>query len=85
MMDDIATHTASITMKLSSLFRPARTLLLAAGLSSAPLAPALADDAVSPNPPESATMPKTYADQPVWRDMQKFLPTDFQWKNGQQP
>ena len=47
MMDDIATHTASITMKLSSLFRPARTLLLAAGLSSAPLAPALADDAVS--------------------------------------
>ncbi|WP_254596703.1 alpha/beta hydrolase [Burkholderia aenigmatica] len=85
MMNDIATRTASITMKLSSLFRPACTLLLAAGLTGAPLAPARADDAVSPNPPESATMPKTYADQPVWRDMQKFLPTDFQWKDGQQP
>ncbi len=85
MMNAIATRTASITMKRPSLFRAARALLLAAGLSSAPLVPALAHAAVSPHPPESATMPKTYADQPVWRDMQTFLPTDFQWKDGRQP
>ncbi|MFK2930649.1 alpha/beta fold hydrolase [Dyella agri] len=27
----------------------------------------------------------TYADQPVWRDMQKFLPPDFQWTADQLP
>ncbi|KEZ05716.1 lysophospholipase [Burkholderia sp. MSh2] len=84
-MRAIATRQASTAMKLPSLLRPACTLLLAAGLSSAPLAPAVADDAVSPNSPESAAMPKTYADQSVWRDMQTFLPTDFQWRDGQQP
>jgi len=31
------------------------------------------------------TPPPTYADQPVWRDMQQFLPPQFQWKPGQQP
>ncbi|MGP1122509.1 alpha/beta hydrolase [Serratia sp. CY47444] len=31
------------------------------------------------------TTPKTYADQPVWRDMQRFLPPEFQWDAGQQP
>ncbi|AIO75016.1 alpha/beta hydrolase family protein [Burkholderia multivorans] len=30
-------------------------------------------------------MPKTYADQPVWRDMQKFLPPEFQWNDSQLP
>lgn len=30
-------------------------------------------------------MPKTYANQTVWRDMQQFLPTEFQWLEGQQP
>ncbi|OMG74431.1 alpha/beta hydrolase [Burkholderia ubonensis] len=30
-------------------------------------------------------MPDTYASQTVWRDMQKFLPPDFQWKDDQLP
>ena len=30
-------------------------------------------------------MPMTYASQPVWRDMQKFLPPDFQWSDDQLP
>jgi alpha-beta hydrolase superfamily lysophospholipase len=27
----------------------------------------------------------TYANQTVWRDMQQFLPPEFQWREGQQP
>jgi alpha-beta hydrolase superfamily lysophospholipase len=30
-------------------------------------------------------MPMTYANQTVWRDMQTFLPPDFQWNNQQLP
>ena len=30
-------------------------------------------------------MPMTYASQTVWRDMQQFLPPEFQWRDGQQP
>jgi alpha-beta hydrolase superfamily lysophospholipase len=30
-------------------------------------------------------MTMTYASQTVWRDMQKFLPADFQWRDDQQP
>ncbi|MGS0893342.1 alpha/beta hydrolase [Burkholderia stagnalis] len=30
-------------------------------------------------------MPKTYADQPVWREMQAFLPPDFRWPDNRQP
>lgn len=30
-------------------------------------------------------MPMTYASQPVWHDMQKFLPPDFQWSDDQLP
>lgn len=35
--------------------------------------------------PDLAAMPDTYASQTVWRDMQKFLPPDFQWKDDQLP
>lgn len=28
---------------------------------------------------------QTYADQPVWRDMQRFLPPEFQWEPSGQP
>ena len=27
----------------------------------------------------------TYANQTVWRDMQQFLPPEYQWREGQQP
>jgi alpha-beta hydrolase superfamily lysophospholipase len=30
-------------------------------------------------------MPTTYASQTLWRDMQKFLPSDFQWRDDQGP
>nr|WP_322013149.1 alpha/beta hydrolase [Paraburkholderia sp. J12] len=30
-------------------------------------------------------MSMTYADQTIWRDMQHFLPPEFQWGEGQQP
>ncbi|WP_035953192.1 alpha/beta hydrolase [Burkholderia multivorans] len=63
----------------------AKKLLLALGMSGALHAPAFADDAVSLSLSDSAAMPKTYADQPVWRDMQKFLPPEFQWNDSQLP
>ncbi|MGU7780017.1 alpha/beta hydrolase [Burkholderia sp. PU8-34] len=37
------------------------------------------------NPTEPPAMPKTYASQPVWRDMQKFLPPEFQWNGDRLP
>lgn len=59
--------------------------LLALGLSAALIAPAHAEENYPPNPIEATTMPKTYADQAVWRDMQKFLPAEFQWNDDQEP
>jgi alpha-beta hydrolase superfamily lysophospholipase len=44
------------------------------------------DDTIIWNPSLAMnTVPHTYADQPIWRDMQRFLPPEFQWKPGQQP
>ncbi|MBN3818385.1 alpha/beta hydrolase [Paraburkholderia sp. Se-20369] len=72
-------------MHLAPPARRARALLLAVGLSSALSAPAHADEANPSRSTEPATMPKTYASQTVWRDMQKFLPPDFQWQADRQP
>lgn len=35
--------------------------------------------------PAMNILPRTYADQPIWRDMQRFLPLAFHWKQDQQP
>jgi alpha-beta hydrolase superfamily lysophospholipase len=59
--------------------------MLTVGLSSALIAPVHADEAHPPNLTEAATMPKTYANQTVWRDMQQFLPAEFQWTESEQP
>lgn len=67
------------------LVRRARALLLALGLLSALTAPACAEEAYPSDPIDSPIMPKTYANQPIWREMQHFLPPDFQWKAGQEP
>ncbi|MBN3789472.1 alpha/beta fold hydrolase [Burkholderia sp. Ac-20353] len=72
-------------MTLIPAIRRARPLLLAIGASTALSAPAHAEEATPSNPTESASMPMTYASQPVWRDMQKFLPPEFQWKDDQLP
>jgi len=59
--------------------------VLALGLSSGLSAPAHADEAYPTNPTDAANMPVTYASQTIWRDMQQFLPPEFQWKADQQP
>lgn len=59
--------------------------MLAIGLSSSLGAPARADEAYPSNPSHTAAMPMTYASQTIWRDMQQFLPPDFQWQQGQLP
>lgn len=72
-------------MNLAPLLCRARTLLLALGLSSALLVPAHAEDADPSDPTDTPAMPSTYATQTVWRDMQRFLPSEFQWNENQQP
>lgn len=72
-------------MNLAALVRHSRTPAFALGLSSGLCGPAHADEACLSNPNDAANMPKTYASQTIWRNMQQFLPPEFQWEEGREP
>lgn len=76
---------SEIPTMLSTQFGRNARYLLSAFSAAALIMPVSAQQASSPDVNVPSTPKMTYANQPVWRDMQKFLPPAFQLKPSEEP